>query len=296
MVETSAVGAVLVPSETPALNKPVIRVDSPRRVFGLFLNLCRRELPLGEGVHPAAVVDRTVELGKGARVGAYAVVEAGVLIGEGARVYPFAYVGEDCSIGENAVIYPHAVLYRDVTIGARTVVHSGAVLGADGFGFTWNGEKQVKVPQVGGVRVGADVEIGGCTTVDRAMMGETVVGQGTKIDNLVQIGHNCRIGEHTVIAAQTGISGSTTVGDRCTFAGQTATVDHVSIGSDITLTGRAAVSKNLTEPGPYRGAPAIPYTEELRLEAAHRRVPSLLKRMRELERRVADLEGREGGA
>ncbi len=293
-VSDSQVGAVLVPLDSPPAGKPAIHVERPRVAFTRFLEMCRRELPLEAGVHPMAVIDPSAKIDPEARIGAYAVVERGASVARSARIYPFAYVGEDCEIGEGAVLYPHAVLYRDVSIGARTVIHSGAVLGADGFGFTWNGQRQVKVPQVGGVRIGPDAEIGGCTTVDRAMMGETVIGQGTKIDNLVQIGHNSRVGEHTVIAGQAGISGSTTIGDRCTLAGQTATVDHIKIGNDIILTGRAAASKDLTEPGAYRGAPAVPYAEELRMEAAYRRLPDLLKRVRDLERRLADLEGDKG--
>ena len=286
----SGVGAILATLDAPALAKPLIRVTKPRESFARFLELCRRELPIKTGVHPTAVVDPQAEIHAEACVGAYVVIEPFARVAKGAKIYPFAYIGESCSVGESAVIYPHAVLYRDVEIGDRTIVHSGAVLGADGFGFTWNGEKQLKIPQIGKTVIGSDSEIGACSTIDRAMMGATTIGDDTKIDNLVQIGHNSHIGSHTVIAAQAGVSGSTRIGDRCTLAGQTATVHHISIGDDITLTGRAAASKDLTEPGPYRGAPAIPYGEELRLEAAYRKLPALLKRVRELEQRLDKLE------
>jgi UDP-3-O-[3-hydroxymyristoyl] glucosamine N-acyltransferase len=287
----SGVGAVLATVDAPPVEKPVIRVAKPRESFARFLEMCRKELPISTGIHPNAVVEPSAEVDPSASVGAFAVVEGNVKIGPGAKIYPFAYVGENSIVGRDAVIYPHAVLYRDVVIGDRTIVHSGAVLGADGFGFTWNGERQLKIPQIGGTLIGADSEIGACTTIDRAMMGSTRVGDDTKIDNLVQIGHNSVIGSHTVIAAQAGVSGSTVIGDRCTLAGQTATVHHITIGNDIILTGRAAASKDLTEPGPYRGAPAIPYGEELRLEAAYRRLPDVLKRLRDMEARLKKLEG-----
>jgi UDP-3-O-[3-hydroxymyristoyl] glucosamine N-acyltransferase len=283
-------GAVLAKPEFADVAFPTIRVAQPKESFATFLELCRRELPLDTGVHEKAVVSAGALVDPSAMVGAFAVIERGAKIAKGARIYSFAYIGEDCEIGEEAVIYPHAVLYRDVEIGPRTIVHSGAVLGADGFGFKWNGVRQVKMPQIGRTVIGADAEIGACTTIDRAMMGETRVGDDTKIDNLVQIGHNSTVGSHTVIASQAGISGSSSVGDRCTLAGQTALVDHIQIGDDIILTGRTAASKSITVPGVYRGAPATPYAEELRLEAAYRRVPELLKKVRELERRLKELE------
>ena len=286
----SKVGAVLTRPDFPTRLKPSILVSNPRESYAKFLELCRRELPIESGIHDRAVVSPQASVAESAFIGAYAVVERGASIGAGAKVYPFCYIGENCLIGDGTVVYPHAVLYRDVRVGARSVIHSGAVLGADGFGFTWNGSRQVKIPQVGTTRIGDDVEIGACSTIDRAMMGETSIGDGTKIDNQVQVAHNCRIGDHTVIASQAGISGSTVIGDRCTLAGQTATVDHITIGNDIILTGRAAASKDLDAPGAYRGAPARPYAEELRLEAAYRRLPDMLKRVRDLERRLKELE------
>jgi UDP-3-O-[3-hydroxymyristoyl] glucosamine N-acyltransferase len=284
------IGAVLTKPEFEGVETPSIRVPKPRESYALFLELCRRELPLEAGVHERAVVSAEASVDPDAMVGAFAVVERGATVEKGARIYPFAYVGEDCKVGEDAVIYPHAVLYRDVQVGARSVIHAGAVLGSDGFGYTWNGSRHVKIPQVGSTIIASDVEIGACTTIDRAMIGETRIGDGTKIDNQVQVGHNSHIGRHTVIASLAGISGSTIIGDRCTLAGQTATVDHIKIGDDVILTGRAAASKDLLTPGAYRGAPATPYAEELRLEAAYRRLPDLLKKVRDLERRLKELE------
>jgi UDP-3-O-[3-hydroxymyristoyl] glucosamine N-acyltransferase len=269
---------------------PAIRVERPRQAFGQFLAMCDRPLPLASGVHETAVVSPDAAIGAGVSIGPYAVVEAGCRIGDGTRIYPFVYVGENCTIGARATLYPHAVLYRDVNVGDRAVIHAGVVLAADGFGFVWDGKKQSKVPQVGGVQIGEDAEIGANTTVDRATAGITKIGRGTKLDNLVQIAHNCSIGEDSVLAAFCGISGSTTTGDRCTFAGQVGTSSHVKIGSDIVLGGRTGVTKDLPDAGAYWGVPARPYASAMKVAAIMQKGPEMYDRLRALEKRVQELE------
>jgi UDP-3-O-[3-hydroxymyristoyl] glucosamine N-acyltransferase len=212
------------------------------------------------------------------------VVEQGAEIGTGSRIYSFAYVGENCRLGEGCTLYPHSVLYQDVTLGARSIIHSGAVLGADGFGYAWDGSRRVKIPQVGAVVLGDEVEIGANTTIDRATAGATVVGTGTKLDNLVQVGHNCRIGEHTVVAGLSGISGSTKIGSRNTLAGQVATADHVTVCDDVTLAGRTGVTNDIKEPGAYFGFPARPLGEAMRSLVLVSRLQDLFARVRKLER------------
>lgn len=283
-VERSGVGAVFADTHTPC-SKPCIRVASPRAAFGLVLQLADRPVPIAEGIHPTAVIDPGAEVHPEARIGAYAVLERGATVAAGARVYPFAYIGENCLIGEGAVVLPHAVLVKSVTVGANSVIHSGAVLGADGFGFGWDGRRRLKVPQVGGVTLGDDVEIGANTTIDRATAGETHVATGTKVDNLVQIAHNVEIGAHGVIAAQCGISGSVVIGDRVTMAGQCAVTDHVSIVSDATFAGRAGVTNDVKAKGVYFGLPARPIKEAMRIMAALSRLPDFLHRVRRLEGR-----------
>lgn len=287
----SGVGAVIVPLNTPVSEKPLIRHPQPRAAFGGFLAMVSRPLPIEEGVHSQAWVSPSAEIDPTARIGAFSVVEAGAKVGAYARIYPFAYVGEGCTVGERAVIYPHAVLVQDVSVGARSIIHPGAVLGADGFGFIWDGRRQVKIPQVGGVVLGDGVEIGANSGVDRATMGQTIVEEGVKIDNLVQVGHNTRIGKHTVIASQTGISGSTTIGERCVFAGQAGTSDHITVVDDVTVGGKAGVSKNILEPGQYLGFPARPVIEEMRSQSLLRKLPDLMKRIASLEKRIEELEG-----
>ena len=285
----SGVGAVILPPDVPS-SKPAIRHPRPRQAFGRFLAMVDRPIPLEPGVSERAAVSPLAQIDDSARVGAFAVVEAGATVGPRAQVYPFAYVGEACAVGEGATILPHAVLVKNVTVGARTIVHPGAVLGADGFGYVWDGVRQVKIPQVGGVEIGPDVEIGANSAIDRATAGKTRIGEGVKVDNLVQIGHNTRIGAHTVIASQTGIAGSTAIGERCVFAGQVGTSDHITIGDDVRIGGQAGVVKDLSEPGAYWGFPAKPALVEMRMQSLLRKFPELMKRLIRMERRIEELE------
>ncbi|HVT13784.1 MAG TPA: UDP-3-O-(3-hydroxymyristoyl)glucosamine N-acyltransferase [Fimbriimonadaceae bacterium] len=287
--EASGVGALLIARDMDAA-KPHVKVDSPRMAFGMLLALASRRLPLAHGIDPTAIVSEEAAVHESASIGPYVVVERGATIEAGARIYPFCYVGEDCIVGSNATLYPRVTLYQDVLVGARTIIHSGAVLGSDGFGFVWDGKRRIKVPQVGRVVVGEDVEIGAGTTIDRATAGDTVIGRGTKIDNLVQIGHNCRIGEDGVIAGQVGISGSCIVGDRAVMGGQAALSDHATIADDVTFAGRTATSQDITEPGIYFGVPARPAQEALRAFMLQPKLPEMLARLRKLEKRLAELE------
>jgi UDP-3-O-[3-hydroxymyristoyl] glucosamine N-acyltransferase len=280
-----AVGALILPPGL-VVDRPCLYAVRPKEAFARFLALCRRPLPLSPGVHPTAVVDPAASVQPGASVGPYAVVERGALIAAGARVFPFCYVGEDCVVGPDTVLYPHVVLYQDVHIGARCIVHAHAVLGADGFGFTWDGSRQVKIEQVGGVRIGDDAEIGAGSAVDRATSGTTKVGCGVKVDNLVQIGHNAEVGPHSLICGQAGLAGSAVVGRRVTMAGQSGVADHVSVGDEVTLAARALASRDITEPVVHYGFPARP--DGLRISAALAELPRLRDRIRQLERLLAE--------
>jgi UDP-3-O-[3-hydroxymyristoyl] glucosamine N-acyltransferase len=277
------VGAILVTESMPKGRSAVIRVAHPRRSFGQFLGMCARPLPLDSGIHPTAVISGDAWIDPTAQIGAFAVVESGVRIGAGTKIYAHSYIGENCELGESVTVYPHAVLYRDVSVGARSVIHAHAVIGADGFGFVWNGTQQQRVPQAGTVEIGDDVEVGALTAIDRATAGATRINAGVKIDNLVQVGHNVTIGNHTVIAALVGVSGSCHIGSRVVIAGQTALSDHVTVGDDITLAGRTGVTSDLTAPGPYFGFPARPFREATRIMAATGKLPDFVRRLRRLE-------------
>ncbi|MDR3692870.1 MAG: UDP-3-O-(3-hydroxymyristoyl)glucosamine N-acyltransferase [Fimbriimonas sp.] len=287
------VGAVLVARGTTSPGVATIQTDHPRAAFGRVLAMFQRPLPLAPGIHPTAVISPDAIISPTAMVGPYAVVERHATIGDGTKIYSFAYVGEGCSIGKNVTINPHAVLYQDVTVGDRSIIHAGAIVGADGFGFVWNGPDRafrVKVPQVGTVEIGSDVEIGALTAVDRATAGSTVLGQGVKLDNLVQIGHNCKIGEHTVIAGQTAMGGSSEAGRRNDIGGHVAITDHVKVGDNVILAGRTGVTNDIDEPGPYWGTPARPMGMAKRIIAVMQRLPEMHRTIRDLENRLAKLE------
>jgi UDP-3-O-[3-hydroxymyristoyl] glucosamine N-acyltransferase len=289
--EHSAVAAIIVGKDCGSCRKPTIVVEDARASFGRLLAMMIRPLPLASGIHSQAVVAEGARVDPLASVGPFCVIENGATVASGAKVYPFCYVGENCSVGEGSILYPHVILYQDVTVGARCVIHSGVVLGADGFGFFWDGTRQAKVPQVGDVRLADEVEIGANAAIDRATAGTTEIGKGTKIDNLVQIGHNSVVGSNTVIAGQTGVSGSSHIGDRVTIGGQAALSHHVRVCDDAVLGGRTGVTEDITEPGEYFGLPARPKAEALRSALLAGRLPDLFARIRELERRVETLEG-----
>ncbi|MEX2242770.1 MAG: UDP-3-O-(3-hydroxymyristoyl)glucosamine N-acyltransferase [Fimbriimonadaceae bacterium] len=285
----SKVGAVIVKTGTPAIGRPAIFVESPRAAFGYLLARMARPLPLAPGLHAKAIVSPDSHYDASASVGAFAVIERGAKIGADCRIYPFAYVGENCILGDGCIVFPHAVLYQDVVLGARCVVHSGAVIGADGFGFVWDGDKHTKVPQVGGVVIGDDVEIGANSCIDRATCGETTVGNGTKFDNLVQIGHNVSVGTDTVLAAQVGVGGSTTIGNKVTIGGDAVVSDHIAIADEVVLGGRSAAFQDIEEAGQYFGLPPLPIATAMRVIALQARLPELFRRLKSLEDEVEAL-------
>jgi UDP-3-O-[3-hydroxymyristoyl] glucosamine N-acyltransferase len=291
LADRSDVGAVILGLESTS-DKPHIHVEKPREAFETFLTIFGRGLPLAKGIHPTAVVSPNSEIDPSASIGPYAVVEAGAKVGRDCRIFPFCYVGEGCDLHESVVLYPHVVLYQDVVIGARSVIHSGTVLGADGFGYEWDGSRHRKIPQVGKVRIGSDCEIGALSAVDRAMIGQTALGEDTKLDNLVQIGHNVVIGDHTVIAAQTGIGGSCVIGNGVFMGGQVGLSDHVSVGDGVSIAARSASTRDVMEPGLYHGHPMVKIEASHRITANIQRLPELAKLVKDLKRRLDELESR----
>jgi UDP-3-O-[3-hydroxymyristoyl] glucosamine N-acyltransferase len=263
-----------------------VRVDDPRRALVRILPALHPAAPLPPGTHPTAVVEAGAAVDPGATVGPYAVIGEGARIARGARVGAHAVVGRGCVVAEDAVLHPHVTLYDGVRVGARSVVHGGARLGADGFGFVWEDGAHRKVPQVGGCVIGDDVEVGANTTIDRGSIGDTVVGDGTKIDNLVQIGHNCRIGRHAIIVSQVGISGSTRVGDGAVLGGQAGVGGHLEIGAGSRVGAQAGVTGNVRAGDTVSGYPARPHREAMRAQAAFFKLPGLLQRLRGVERAV----------
>ena len=290
----SGAAAVLVGRHEP-VDRPAVRVDDPALAFMLVARFVAAELAPEHpvGVHATAAVHESVRLGRDVCIGACVVLEAGVQIGDGTIIHAGAVIQRDASLGEQCVVYPNVTIYDRVQIGARVIIHAGAVLGSDGFGFIRDGNVLHKVPHIGQVVVEDDVEIGANTCIDRATTGKTRIRRGTKIDNLVQIAHNVQLGEGGVICAQTGISGSTEIGSRVRLGGQVGIAGHVTIGDDVSVAGQSGVTKSLPDGITANGNPAHEHRDELRREAAVNRLPELFAVIRDLRRRVAELEARD---
>jgi UDP-3-O-[3-hydroxymyristoyl] glucosamine N-acyltransferase len=288
----SRAGAFIAPVGTRGLPAPVLECRSPQRAL---IELLRLFFPVAApppGVHASAVVASGAVVDPSASIGALAVIEAGARIGARVHVFPLAYVGRGVEIGEDSVLHPHVVLRDGVRLGRRVVVHAGAVLGADGFGYTPDGGRHAKIPQVGGVLVEDDVEIGANTTIDRATLGATVVRRGTKIDNLVQVAHNVEIGEDCIVAAQTGIAGSSRIGRGAVLAGQVGIGDHVTVGEGAMLGAQSGVAQDVAPGAKLTGTWGRPIMQTRRIWAAQAELPAMVTRMKKLEQRVAELEAR----
>jgi len=291
----SAAGAVVVGREVEGLPQALLRVDSPQTAMIALLRLFHPEPHAVSGIHPAAVVAGEASVHPTAFVGACAVVERDARVGARSRVGSLCFVGTGAVLGDDVVLHPRVVVEDGVVIGDRVVVQAGAVLGADGFGYAFDGTAHRKIPQVGGLRIEADVEIGANSTIDRATLGETVIRRGSKIDNLVQVGHNCDVGEDVILVAQVGVSGSCTIGNRAVLAGQVGVADHVTIGAGAVLTAQTGVPNGVPAGAIWSGTPSRPASEMRRIWAAETLLPDLLRRFRALEKRVRELEGGQDG-
>ncbi|NIP79349.1 MAG: UDP-3-O-(3-hydroxymyristoyl)glucosamine N-acyltransferase, partial [Gemmatimonadetes bacterium] len=247
------------------------------------------------GIHATAVVDADAELGRDVVVGPGAVIDAGARVGDRTRIGAHAVVGPGCHVGADARLHPHVTLYAGTRLGNHSIVHSGTRLGVDGFGYAEVDGVPRKVPQVGACVIGSHVEIGANVTIDRGSIGDTEIGDHVKIDNLVQIGHNVRIGAGSIIVAQVGISGSVRVGPGATLAGQAGIGGHLEIGAGATIAAQAGVFGDIPAGETWSGYPARPHAEALRAQANLFRLPKLLKRVRELEREIEGQKGQKGG-
>ena len=284
----SAASAILVAEDFSPDTKTLIRVTNARVAFAQVLPLFFPEPTFAPGIHPSAVVAATAQVDPTAHIGPHCVVGERVKIGPGAVLISQVYVGDDCSVGEQTRLFPHVTLYQRSHLGKRVRIHAGAVIGADGFGYVFDGSEHRKVPQVGQVQIQDDVEIGANTTIDRAALGATIICKGTKIDNLVQIAHNVTIGEHSIIVAQVGIAGSTKIGSYVTVAGQAGIAGHLRIGDRVTLAAQSGVMHHIPEGQKWMGSPAQPDRVTKRQLLAIERLPDLLRRVHELERRLGE--------
>lgn len=291
--EGTTAAALLVPVGVTSAVKPVIQVSGDMRTaFGQVLAIFDWRKPLVPGVHPSAVVDPTAQIDPSASIGALASIGAGTVIGANTMVGAQVSIGDDVTIGADCLIYAHVTIYDYCTIGDRVALHSGVVIAGDGFGYNPTQAGWEKVAHLGTVVIEDDVEIGANSTVDRATTGATVVGRGTKIDNLVQVAHNCQLGANCLIIAQVGLGGSAELGDWVILAGQAGVGDHRKIGAGARIAGQAGVTSDVPAGATYSGYPARPRSEALRAEALTFKLPEMVKRIKEMEKRIGELEGR----
>jgi UDP-3-O-[3-hydroxymyristoyl] glucosamine N-acyltransferase len=271
LASTRAGAVILGPGDREAAPMPRIVTDNPYAYYARTVALFHPPEPVRPGIHPTAQVDPGASVDALAQVEAFAVIGPGAEVGAGVRIGAHCAIGGDVRIGADSRLHARVTVYDGCSIGERCILHSGTVVGADGFGMARDAGRWIKIPQVGAVRIGDDVEVGANTAIDRGALDDTVIEDGVKLDNLIQIGHNCVIGAHTVIAGCTGISGSVTIGRDCMIGGAVGIVGHISICERVTISGFSFITKSITEPGTYTsGMPQMPHAEWLR-NAVHMR-------------------------
>lgn len=285
--ETKAL-AVVAPLDAPDLPLTSIRVKNPyfalQKLLATFYPVVKPEYR----IHPSSFVHEDAQVDETTIIGPMAVIEKGAVVAPGAWIESNAYIGTNAKIGDNTRIYPGVRILADSIVGKNCIIHSNTVIGSDGFGFTCVDDVHLKIMQIGNVVIGNDVEIGACVTIDRATMGSTVVGDGTKIDNMVHLAHNVVVGKNCIIVAQVGVSGSTIIEDSVTLAGQVGTVGHVRIGKGTTVAARGVVTNDVAPGVIVSGFPIKPHAEERKILASLRRLPDLIKKVRNIEIKLGD--------
>lgn len=273
-----------------ALTSPLIVVDDPQGAF-ITLMVHFRPVPAREttGISSQAVIHPTAVIGPNSNVHRAAVIEEGVTMGAHCDIHAGVVIRRNCRLGDEVTLHPNTVLYPGMQLGSRVIIHANAVIGADGFGYRLIQGQLTRIPHTGTVVIEDDVEIGACATIDRAMVGETLIGRGTKIDNMVMIAHNCRIGKHNALASQVGFAGSVITGDYVRCGGQVGVADHLRIGDHASLGGKAGVMSDIAPNTTHYGIPARPDKEQLRIQLALQRLPDLVKKVQELEQKLAAL-------
>ncbi|MGE5347768.1 MAG: UDP-3-O-(3-hydroxymyristoyl)glucosamine N-acyltransferase [Actinomycetota bacterium] len=294
---TTGASAVLVRNDFTAakeIKATLIRVDDPYQALARLLAFYEQARPAKKGIHPTAVIDDKASVGNDVFIGACTVISENAVVGDGCTVHPQVFVGENVRIGKNCTLHPGVKVYRDCVIGNDCILHAGAVVGADGFGFAPVTDSNfMKIPQIGNVILEDNVEIGSNTCIDRATMGSTIIRRGVKLDNLIQVGHNVEIGENTVIAAQSGLAGSTRVGKNCMFGGQVGLAGHLSIADGVKIGAQSGIMSTVSQENAILlGYPATESKQFLRSVAYIRKLPELSSRLDTLSKEVESLKNR----
>ena len=289
--EESGASLIIVPEEVEKSSSNILCVENPRLAYAKIARLFSSEVYRNNAIHSTAIIADTVDLGENVSIHPQVVVDEGAKIGEEVVLGPGVYVGKNVSIGRGSVIHPNVVVEYDSVIGENVIIHAGTVIGSDGYGFVSSEAGHYKIPQLGRVVIEDDVEIGACVTVDRGASGDTVIGRGTKMDNLIQVAHNVKIGEECLLVAQVGISGSSELGRRVTLGGKVGLTGHLKVGENTTIGGGSIVTKDIPAGVFYSGNPAQDHRKEMREMAARRKLPDLLKRVRTLEKEIRELKG-----
>jgi UDP-3-O-[3-hydroxymyristoyl] glucosamine N-acyltransferase len=283
LLGTTRAGAVLVAKDLAGENDRWIRVKNPYFAMATVVAKWFAERPMPRGISPLASIDPTARLGRNVGVGPFTSIGAHCTIDDDVSVFGNVTIEPYTTVGAGTIIYPQVSIYYRTSIGKRCIIHSGAVIGSDGYGFATEAGRHHKIPQIGIVRIEDDVEVGAGTTIDRAALGETVIGEGTKIDNLVQIAHNVKVGKHCLLVSQVGIAGSTELGDYVVMAGQAGAAGHLRIGAGSQVMAASAVLNDLPDKARVQGNPAVPWRDFSRREILSRRLPELAQRVKDLE-------------
>lgn len=289
--EASSASAILVSGAFTSPTKVVIRVPNPRVAAARALAIFYPPEAVVAGIHPSATIDGTARVDPTAQIGPGCVIGPGATIGARSALLGGNHIGRDCVIGDDARLFPNVVLYPGTQVGHRVAIHAGTVIGSDGYGYVFSQGRHIKMPQVGNVIIHDDVEIGANSAIDRGALGPTVIGAGTKIDNLVHVAHNVQIGRHCLIMGQVGFAGSTHLGDYGVIASQSGIAGHLKLGQQVTVGGKSGVMRDIADKEVVLGMPAVPDKQAKRQWVAIQKLPEILLRVRELEKKVSDMAG-----
>jgi UDP-3-O-[3-hydroxymyristoyl] glucosamine N-acyltransferase len=288
----SRASAAFAPLDTPAVPIPLLRVKNPKLAFAQALTLFYVPPSVPAGISDKAAIGKSVFIGKEPSIHPFVTIADGARIGDRVTLYPGVFVGKGSVVDDDAVIHPQVSIGDRVTVGKRVIIHAGTVLGSDGFGFVTDGGRHHKIPQVGGVIIEDDVEIGGNCTIDRATLGNTLIRKGTKLDNQVHVAHNVTIGEHCLIAGQVGIAGSTTIGNYVVFGGQVGVADHTKVGDRVMAGGKAVIAQDVNAGQVIAGFYAMPIRDWLKVQAVLPRLPEMKKLVADLKKQVQELKSK----